>query len=68
MTDRTDSLTVLLADTMRVDDIEHVVEAIRMIKGVSDVRIELSQPLDVELAKSRLRLELWETFRKALLP
>jgi len=37
MTDRVQSLTVVLDDDYRVDDVEFIVNAIRMIKGVRTV-------------------------------
>lgn len=38
MTDRYDGFTVVLDRAMRSDDAEHITNAIKMIRGVADVR------------------------------
>jgi copper chaperone CopZ len=42
MTERTVSLTVVLGQPHRVDDVDSIINAIKMIKGVSDVGIDVS--------------------------
>jgi hypothetical protein len=57
MSDRTISLTVVLDDTYRVDDIQEVVGAIRMIKGISSVGVNVADS-DSYIAYNRARTDL----------
>lgn len=60
MTDRVRTLTVLLDEEMRTDDIERVVSAIQMVKRVSAVKLgEADVPWQA-------RMELREKFAKAM--
>lgn len=45
MTDRVRTLTVHLNEDTRIDDVEFIVNAIQMVKGVSTV--ELGKPVDM---------------------
>jgi hypothetical protein len=42
MSDRTRILTVVLDDTYRVDDTQAIMDTIKMIKGVLDVEVNVS--------------------------
>jgi hypothetical protein len=46
MTDRVKGFTVTLAEDMRIDDIEPIMQAIRMIKGVVDVQPSITDSND----------------------
>jgi hypothetical protein len=46
MTDRIRTLTVILDRDMRADDVEHVFEAIKMVKFVAEVK--LGKPVDID--------------------
>ena len=62
MTDRYCALTVLLADPIRADDAEAIIEAIKMIKGVTEVTPVVVDPKTYwarEDARRRLVNELW---------
>ena len=67
MSDRTQCLTVVLDATYRTDDIEQVVNAIKMIKGVADVGVNVKDPADY-LAYTSVRFELeqklWDALKK----
>jgi hypothetical protein len=63
MTDRTNYLTVVLDGTYREDDVESITDAIAMIKGVIDVKINVTDPIEymaVSSAKHDLRKKLYE--------
>ena len=63
MTDRYNSLTVVLEKDFRDDDAEHLINAIKMIKGVLSVKGNISDYSDL-VAEERVRRELvaklWE--------
>jgi hypothetical protein len=65
MSDRTVCLTVVLDDVYRVDDAENIISAIRMIKGVSTVRANVSN-IETYMAYDRARTDLekiiWNAF------
>lgn len=44
MTDRTNFLTVVLDHEMRTDDVECIVKAISMVKGVAKVGVNVASP------------------------
>lgn len=46
MTDRVRTLVVVLAEDMRTDDVERIVNAISMVKGVADVKLGAPVTLD----------------------
>lgn len=69
MTDRTRYLTVILDKDVRVDDVEEVVAALKMIRCVEDVRIGLPpNHIEREVAKLELWRELSEFMQKLRLP
>lgn len=63
MTDRIKGVYVALDKDYRVDDAEAILEAIKMIKGVSEVAINVTD-FDDWTNRSRIRMELsaklWE--------
>ena len=65
MTDRYNYLTVVLAQDTRSDDAEPLVEAIKQMRGVVEVRPNVTAPGDFA-AYSRARSELTEKLWAAL--
>lgn len=67
MTDRVKALTVVLKDDIRVDDIdvESIVSAIKMVKGVLDVKLHTTDISD-HVARERVKAELISKLFKAL--
>lgn len=66
MTDRTRLLTVMLDDEYRVDDVEAIVHAIRMTKGVAKVEINVANASDwlaYSRARSELEKRLWDALK-----
>ena len=66
MTDRTIHLTVVLDERYRTDDAQSIVDAIRMIRGVNDVGINVDDPNNWSVAiqvKSELRQKLFEVLK-----
>ena len=65
MTDRYNALVVVLEENIRNDDAEPIINAIRHIKGVIDVKGNVSDP-DSWIAYSKARNDLvqkiWEIF------
>jgi len=57
MTDRFYALTVALEKDTRDDDAERIIHAIKMIKGVLDVKGNISNP-DVWMSEERAKQEL----------
>lgn len=57
MTDRYNSLTVVLEKDMREDDAEDLITAVRMIKGVLSVECGIANPGDY-IAEKRVKTEL----------
>lgn len=66
MTDRVHALTVILDKEYREDDVQHIVDAIKMTKGVLDVQEHITNP-DVyyaqETAKNDLRSQILEILK-----
>ncbi len=63
MTDRIKTLTVVLDKEYRDDDCESIANAIRMIKGVLSVGMDVCESADywaMERVKSDLTDKLWE--------
>jgi hypothetical protein len=54
MTDRVHSLTVVLDADVRDDDVAPLIDAIRMMRGVADVRALVSDPVS-HMAEMRAR-------------
>lgn len=67
MTDRIHSLTVALESDMRSDDVEELVSAIRMLRGVLKVAPNIRQPGDW-VADQRARRELTDALWAVLHP
>ena len=63
MTNRVESLTVVLDKDYRDDDVQEIAQAILMIKGV--VKVHLGEPVD-HLARDRARRELVSKLRDVL--
>lgn len=63
MTDRIKGVYVALDQDYRTDDVEAILDAIKMIKGVSDVAVNIAN-FDDWTNRSRIRTELsgklWE--------
>ena len=57
MTDRIHSLTVVLDKDMREDDVQAVANAIRMLRPVIDVHLNVADPVSV-MAESRAKFDL----------
>jgi hypothetical protein len=57
MTDRVKALTVFLEQDKRIDDIEGLVDAIRHMRGVLDVSVEVSD-INAALYERRAKNEL----------
>lgn len=65
MSDRTVSLTVVLDKDYRVDDIDSILNAIRMVKGVINVDANVADS-DTYIAYTRARYDLSDRLWKAL--
>jgi hypothetical protein len=63
MTDRVKGLVVTFDRDIRVDDIEAIVNAISMIKGVAGVEPSIADTSD-QMARMRVRSELLDKFFK----
>lgn len=60
MTDRYGALTVILDRDIREDDAEHLMNAIRMMRGVAEVKGEITENLATAIERSRLTRQLTE--------
>ena len=67
MTDRYYALTVILEKDFRDDDAEPILNAIRMIKGVQDVKGLVSNP-ETYMAEERARVELGKKLLNVVFP
>lgn len=65
MTDRISYLTVVLDKEYRDDDVECIVNAIQMVKGVADVGLNVANPSDYT-ARTLVRLDLTKKIWDAL--
>jgi hypothetical protein len=66
MTDRINSLTIVLDKDYRDDDCENIIKAIQMIKGVLSVKGNVSNYSDHiahERIKNEYREKYWELFK-----
>lgn len=61
MTDRVKGFTVTLEHDIRIDDVEVILNAVRMIKGVANVETSISTP-DDHMNRERLKWELRDKF------
>ncbi len=67
MTDRYFAVTVLLKNDTREDDLEYILNAIRMIKGVQKVEPHIATP-ETWAAEQRVRRELEQKLREVISP
>lgn len=67
MTDRFNALTVVLDHDIRDDDAEHILNAIRMVKGVLSVEGNVVNTDDF-IHSARIRAEIAEKIREILYP
>lgn len=58
MTDRVVSLTVILDQEYRVDDVERIVDAITMVRGVAEVKLGPVANVDTYWAINKNRNDL----------
>ncbi len=65
MSDRTNILTVVLEKEMRLDDADSIMSAIAMIKGVSSVSPNVSDPTE-HMAIIRAKTDLGKHILRAL--
>lgn len=63
MTDRVKGFTVTLEKDIRIDDVETVIQAIRMIRGIAHVEPSISTSEDY-MNRQRVKHELREKFYK----
>ena len=67
MTDRVKGLYVVLDADYRVDDVEAIVNAIKMVKCVADVQTEdMVSGVDDYMARTRVRSELASSLNKLI--
>lgn len=57
MTDKHAAYVVVLGDDIREDDAEQIITALRMVRGVVDVRPVVAD-VDLRIAETRVRAEL----------
>lgn len=67
MTDRVHALTVILEREYRVDDVETIVNAIKMVRGVLKVEEHITDP-DFYAAREQAKYELQQELRDVLWP
>ena len=65
MSDRIKGLIVSLDQDYRDDDVQPIMDAIRMVKGVADVATSVATPEDW-MARSRLRSDVHTKLYKAI--
>lgn len=68
MTDRINSLTVVLENEMRDDDAEQLISAIKMMRGVLNVSGIVSDHIDNYIAEERVRRELGKKLWEVIYP
>lgn len=71
MTDRVRTLTVVLDEDYRDDDVGTIVSALSMVKGVGSVHLVPLEPMEVmsrQVAKNELRREVLGVIMKLLAP
>lgn len=67
MTDRIHSLTVVLEQDIRTDDVETIINAIRAIRFVGSVEKHVAD-LETHSARERVRLELGQKILDVIYP
>jgi len=65
MTDRIHALTVILQIDTREDDIQPLVDAIKLLRNVADVNLHVANIIDYS-ARTRIRRELLDKLWKVL--
>jgi hypothetical protein len=67
MSDRTNTITIVLDKTYRVDDTDAILNAVRMIKGVASADCNVADAIEY-MAETRARIEieqkLWDALKK----
>lgn len=63
MTDKVKGFTVTLEKDIRIDDVEVIVNAIRMIRGIADVEVSITTGDDY-INREMIRNEFRDKFRK----
>ena len=66
MTDRVNTLTVVLEQEMRIDDVEDILTSIRMVRGVLDVtpRLDIDDHWAARRqARHELVMQLWDVLK-----
>jgi hypothetical protein len=58
MTDRVQSLTVVLTEDMRTDDAQGLVKAISLLTGVQSVHLGKPVDIDTHVTRQRVRQEI----------
>ena len=64
MTDRINAIVVILEKDMREDDAEPLLNAIRTMRGVLDVRTNIADPLLEPIIRMRMSVEIMDVLRK----
>ncbi len=67
MSDRTNYLTVALEQEFRVDDCGPLIAAIKQLRGVVDVQVNVARPTEF-LAESRVHTKLAKKLMAVLYP
>jgi hypothetical protein len=63
MTDRIKGFTVTLENDIRIDDVEEIMRAIRMIRGIANIEPSVSTS-DDQMNRQRIKYELRSKFYK----
>jgi hypothetical protein len=66
MTDRINMLQVVLEKDIRIDDAQPLVEAIKQMKNVLDVKVNISSPSSVLVAETRIKNQIAKELMKVL--
>ena len=67
MTDRHIGFIVTLEETLRADDAQHIIEAIRQLRNVASV-VPIKQDMNSEIAHERALRDLREQLRDIVWP
>lgn len=69
MTDRVKGFTVTLEKDIRIDDVEVIMNAIRMIRGISDVSpcvSTIDDYMNRQIVKHEIREKFWKFYTEEL--
>lgn len=66
MTDRHAGYIIVLAEDIREDDAEHIINALRMVRGVAAVEPVVAN-IELHIARRQARTEFRELFREFFL-